>query len=58
MGEHVEHALNPQGLAGIDARDASLCDGQFDDAAIGEAAGIEFAGIFGFAGDLGAAVDA
>ncbi len=58
VGEHVEHAFDTQRLAGVDARDAPLRDGRFDDAAIGEAAGVEFAGIFGFASDLGAAVDA
>ena len=58
VGEHVEHALDAQRLAGVDARDAALGDGRVDDAAIGEAGDVELAGIFGLAGDLGAAVDA
>src|SRR5262249_5162813 len=53
-----EHAFDAQRLAGVDALDASLGDRRGDDAAVGEAGRIEFGGIFGRAGDLGASVDA
>ena len=58
MGEDGEHALDPQGLARIDPRDAAFGDGRLDDAAIGEPGHVELAGIFRGAGDLVAAVDA
>ena len=58
MGEHVDHAVDAQRFAGVDARDAPFRDGRLDDIAMDEAGDIELAGIFGLAGDLGPAVDA
>ena len=58
MGENGEHAFDAKRFARVDARDATPGDGRGDDAAIGEAAFVELAGILRRAGDLGAAVDA
>src|SRR5262249_31610415 len=47
-----------QRLARVDAHDAAFGNGGCDDTGIGEAGHIELGGIFGCAGDFGAAVDA
>ena len=58
MGEHVDHAVNVQCSAGVDAQDPSLRNRRLDDIAMDEAGQVELAGVSGFAGDLGPAVDA
>jgi len=58
MGQHVEHARNRQRPDRIDACDAALGHGRGHDRAKSEIGHIEFAGVFGEAGDLGASVDA
>ena len=56
--KHVEHALDAQGGAEIDACDATLCDCRRYNAAISKAWHVELGGIFCGAGDLREAVDA
>ena len=58
MGKDVDDAGDAQCLAGIDTADAPFRYGRPDDIALDEAGDVELAGIFGFAGDLGPAVDA
>ena len=58
MGEHVDHTVDVQRPAGVDAHDPPLWNSRFDDIAMDEAGDVELAGIFGRAGDLGPAVDA
>ena len=58
MGEYVDHAGNAQRLAGVDAHDPPFWNSRFDYIAMDEAGNVELAGISGFAGDLGPAVDA
>src|SRR3979411_2945526 len=54
----VEHALDAQGGAGIDAYDTTLRDYRGYNAAISKAWHVELGGIFCGAGDLREAVDA
>jgi hypothetical protein len=56
--KHIEHALDAQGGAGIDAYDATLRDCRGYNAAISKAWHVELGGIFCDAGDLREAVDA
>ena len=58
MREDVEHALDAQRLAGVDAGYAALWDGRSDHIAVDKAGRIEFARILGLARDLGATVNA
>jgi len=58
VGEHVEHAFDPQRLARIDARDTAFGDCRGDHGAISEAGHVEFAGVFRRTRDLGVTVDA
>jgi hypothetical protein len=56
--KHVEHTLDTQGGAAIDACDATIRDCRGYNAAVSKAWHVELGGIFGRAGDLGEAVDA
>src|SRR5258705_1252154 len=56
--QHIDHAVDAQRLARVDAHNSSLGDRRCNHAAMGEVRGAEFAGIFRRTGDLGVAVDA
>ena len=56
--EHVEHALDAQRGARIDARDATLRDCRGYDAAVNKVRRVELRGVFRRPGDLREAVDA
>src|SRR5262249_33439334 len=54
----IDHTVDAQRIAYVDADNASLDDRGRDDAAMGEAVGIVLAGVSGGSGDLGSAVNA
>src|SRR5262249_57036260 len=58
VSEDIDHPIDTLRLARVDAPDTAPSDARSDNAAVGEAICVEFAGIFRCAGDLGAAVDA
>ena len=57
MGEHVDDAVDREGIARVDAPDAPLRDRRADCEAMCEAAQIVFRGVLRRAGDFHAAVD-
>src|SRR5215213_5377235 len=58
MREHVDHAVDAQGIARVDARDPALGDGGRDDAAVGEVGRADVGRVLRRAGDLRRTVDA
>jgi hypothetical protein len=58
MGQHVDHAVDPQRLAGVDARDAALGDGGGDHGTMRERGRVELGRVLGRSGDLCPSVDA
>src|SRR6516162_6109995 len=58
MRQHIDYAFNGKRRARVDARDAALGDGRCDATDVDAPGGIELAGVFRGAGNLGAAIDA
>jgi len=54
----IDHAVDAQRLARVDARDAALGDARRDDASVNEIACVEFASVFRRTSDFRAPVDA